>query len=363
MPVYKDEKKGTWYVKRRYKGWDGEIKNLMKRGFALKRDAIAWETEFMEKLSGALDMSFESFADVYKRDKDVRLKDSTWETKNNMLDKHIIPYFRNKAVREITSVDVIHWQNEMMKKKTEDGKRYSPTFLRSVHSQLSAVFNHAVRFYGLKENPAQIAGAMGESESNEMKIWSTEEYKKFSEAIMDKPLSFYVFEVLYWTGIRKGELLALTPADFDLDKGTLSVTKTLHRKNGEDVITSPKTPQSIRIVAIPKFLCDELKDYFKMVYDLDQSARAFPISSSFLSREMVRGSKLADVPQIRIHDLRHSHVSLLIQMGYSAVAIGKRVGHKSIDITFRYAHLFPNAQADMMSKLDEFRKEENGDER
>lgn len=170
--------------------------------------------------------------------------------------------------------------------------------------------------------------------------------------MMDKPISYYAFQMLYWTGIREGELLALTPADFDFEKGTVKISKTYQRIKGEDMITSPKTKKSNRTIQLPKFLCDEMQDYLKMLYDVGLEDRVFPITKSYLHREMDRGSKAAGVKGIRIHDLRHSHISLLIDMGFSAVAIADRVGHESIEITYRYAHLFPSKQKEMAIKLD-----------
>ena len=106
---------------------------------------------------------------------------------------------------------------------------------------------------------------------------------------------------------------------------------------------------------MPEFLAEELKDYIESIYGIDDDDRIFPISKSYLHHEMERGCKAAGVKKIRIHDIRHSHVSLLIDMGFSAVAIANRVGHESIDITYRYAHLFPTRQTDMADKLNNAR--------
>ena len=176
---------------------------------------------------------------------------------------------------------------------------------------------------------------------------------------MDKPQSYYAFEVLYWCGIREGELLALTAADFDLEKGLLSITKSYQRLKGRDIITDPKTPKSVRVIQMPQFLTEEVRDYFKSIYKLQPHDRIFPLTKSYLHHEMDRGSKIAGVKRIRIHDLRHSHVSLLIEMGFSALAIADRVGHESIDITYRYAHLFPTRQQEMADKLNMERGIEN----
>lgn len=137
-----------------------------------------------------------------------------------------------------------------------------------------------------------------------MQFWTKEEYLKFAECIMDKPRSYYAFELLYWTGIRSGELLALTPADFDFEKQTLRINKTFHRSKGQDIITTPKTAKSNRVVTMPPFLCEEMKDYLAMLYEVKPDERIFPITKSYLGHEMDRGSKAAGVKRIRVHDGR-----------------------------------------------------------
>ena len=209
----------------------------------------------------------------------------------------------------------------------------------------------------MKNNPAAIAGNMGSEQHKEMLFWTKEEYLKFSYAIMDKPRSFYAFEILYWCGIREGELLALTPSDFDFEKGNLSITKSYQRLKGKDVITAPKTPKSVRVIKMPQFLMDEIKDYIKTLYGIGPNDRIFEVTKYNLHHEMNRGAKQANVKRIRIHDLRHSHISLLIDMGFSAVAIADRVGHESIDITYKYAHLFPSKQTEMAEQLEMKRME------
>ena len=183
---------------------------------------------------------------------------------------------------------------------------------------------------------------------------------KFADAMMDKPVSYYAFEMLYWTGIRCGELLALTPKDFNFERQELTINKSYQRLNGRDVITTPKTKKSNRTVQMPDFLCTEMQEFFNMQYGLKRKDRIFNITKSYLHHEMDRGSKAAGVKRIRIHDLRHGAISLLIEMGFSALAIAERVGHENIDITYRYAHLFPTKQTEMANKLDVERME--GDE-
>ena len=97
-------------------------------------------------------------------------------------------------------------------------------------------------------------------------------------------------------------------------------------------------------------------ELFRIKSFLSLSIRIFTVTKSYLHREMDRGAKEAGVKRIRIHDLRHSHISLLIDMGFTALAIADRVGHESIDITYRYAHLFPTRQTEMADRLDMERK-------
>ena len=352
MAAFKNKTNGTWYVQFRYTDWKGERQQKLKRGFATKKEAQAWEREFLMQKQADVNMTFESFAQLYEKDMKPKLKLNTWLTKESIIQKKILPYFGKRKLSEITAKDVMDWQNVIRGLTDAKGKPYSPTYLKTVHNQLSALFNHAVRYYGLQVNPAAKAGNMGVEERREMLFWTKEEYLKFADAMMDKPLSYYAFEMLYWCGIREGELLALTPTDFDFEAGTVSISKSYQRHKGKDVITTPKTKKSNRVIKMPKFLCGEMEDYLKMFYSTGANERIFPVSKHYLHHEMDRGAKAAGVKRIRIHDLRHSHISLLIDMGFTALAIADRVGHESIDITYRYAHLFPTRQTEMADKLD-----------
>ena len=326
MAAFKDKKNGTWYVQFRYTDWTGERQQKLKRGFTTKREAQEWEREFLRTKRADPDMSFESFVKLYEQDIKPKIRLNTWLTKESVIESKILPYFKKRKLSEITPRDVLTWQNQMLKQKDKAGQPYSPTYLKNINNQLSAIFNHAVRFYGLHENPVRRAGAIGEKESEEMLFWTKEEFLQF-----------------------------ITPADFNFKEKTLRINKSYQRIKGEDVITPPKTKKSIRTITIPDFLCDEIQDYFKQFYSLPEDARVFPLSKHQLTRGMEYGCKQSGVKKIRIHDLRHSHVSLLINMGYSAVAIGNRVGHESVDITFRYAHMFPTVQKEMATKLNEER--------
>lgn len=357
MAAFKNEDNGTWYAMFRYTDWKGERKQKCKRGFSTKREALEWEQEFLRQKRADVDMTFESFVTLYEKDIKPRLKENTWLTKESIIQKKILPYFGQRKLSEITAKDVIAWQNEIRSQKDKNGRLLSSTYLKTIHNQLSAIFNHAVRYYDLRLNPAAKAGNMGTEERKEMLFWTKEEYQKFSDAMMDKPMSYYAFEMLYWCGIREGELLALTSEDFDFVKETVSINKSYQRLRGRDVVTTPKTKKSNRIIKLPQFLSSEMQEYLKMLYGAKPDHRIFPVTKHYLKHEMERGCKATGVKRIRIHDIRHSHVSLLIDMGFTALAIADRVGHESIDITYRYAHLFPSRQTEMAGKLNMERAE------
>ena len=259
MPAYKDKAKGTWYASFYYEDWTGKKVKKMKRGFPTKREALEWERTFLQQQTADLEMTFENFVAVYVADMKGRIKENTWGTKEHILYKKLVPYFGKRKMCDIHSKEVIAWQNEMLGYRDKNGKPYSPVYLKTLHNQLSAVFNHAVRHYNLKVNPAAQAGNMGKPKGREMLFWTKAEYLKFAEAMMDKPLSYYAFEMLYWCGVREGELLALTPGDFDFEKQTVTISKSYQRIKGKDVITDPKTPKSNRVIQMPAFLCEEMR--------------------------------------------------------------------------------------------------------
>lgn len=352
MPIYKDEQKGTWYISVRYKNWKGENSRKLKRGFKTKKEAQEYERTFLLKESKNLNMLFKNFVELYLKDCSQRIKLNTLQTKEYIIESKILPYLAEKKINEIKASDIIEWQNIMLAYRNDKGEPFSPCYLKTLHNQLSSIFNHAVRFYDLQNNPARIVGNMGKEKGKEIMFWTKEEYLKFSESMMNKDISFHAFEILYWCGLRLGELLALTSKDFNFDKETITISKSYQRIKGEDITTSPKTEKSNRIVVMPHFLAEEMKDYINRLYGCKGGDRLFPISKSYLHHEMERGCKETGVKKIRIHGLRHSHVSLLIEMGFDAVAIADRVGHESIDITYRYAHLFPSKQGKIATGLN-----------
>ena len=134
MGAYKD-KNGTWFASARYKNWAGEAKRKMKRGFPTKREALAWEREFIAKNNGNLEMTFESFYELYKNNLQNRLRENTWRTKSGIVEKKILPYFGSKRICDIKPIDVLRWQNIMIEFRDKNSMPYSPMYLKTIHNQ------------------------------------------------------------------------------------------------------------------------------------------------------------------------------------------------------------------------------------
>lgn len=351
MPTYKYQNTQgqiLWRAVFNYKDWTGEIKQKCKRGFKTQKEAKQWELKFLAESQADLEMEFGEFVKIYMNDKKAKLKQRTIENKKYILDTHILPYVKNLSVSQITPAIIIKWQNEMMQ------KGYSEAYLYMLHKEFNAVLNHAVKYYGLKDNPCRKVGKMGNSKSKSINFWTVDEYKAVSNVLKERDdyVYYVLFDVLFYTGVRVGEALALNKNDFDFETNTLSVTKTYYRRNRMDYITKPKTEQSIRIVTVPQFLMDEVKELLERTYGYEAENRIFGMTVEAVQHKIKRVAELAKVKRIRVHDLRHSHISMLIEKGVAPLAIAERVGH-DVQITLSvYAHLYPNKQKEIADMLE-----------
>lgn len=355
--VYAVQENGTWTLRcivQQVFGGRGAI--LLAAIFTLA--CLTTCVGLINPISQFFSILFKNFVEIYLESMEHRIKENTLMTKQNIFYHHIVPYLGEMKLDEITPKDIIHWQNQVMK-----DNNYKQTYLKAIHNQLSALFNYAVRFYGLKSNPARLAGNMGIEEVDETKFWTKEEYLTFSRAMMNKEESYHAFEILYWCGIRLGELLALTTENFDFEKKTLRINKSYQHIKGKDVITTPKTRKSNRVLTLPDFLAEEMQDYISRLPYLKVDDRIFTITKSGLHHEIDRGCRETGVKRIRVHDLRHSHVSMLIEMGFSAVNIANRVGHEIVKVTYRYAHMFPNKDLMIAKKLNISRNGEKDEQK
>lgn len=354
MTITKNQK-GLWDVQFYYEDWRGKRIKKHKRNFQTKKEAKEWVNQFIVQQSRDLNMDFESFVKIYWEDMEQRLRENTMRSKRYIVELKILPYFGKKKIAEITAVDVRKWQNTLLQ------KGYSQTYLKTINNQLNAIFNYAVKYYDLNRNPCGQAGSMGKSRADEMNYWTLEEFQLFLEGVKDKTISYYAFLTMYWTGIRVGELLAITLADLDLENRSLVISKSLQRIDGKDIVTEPKTEKSKRVIPLPDFLVEELRGYIGRLYGIMPQDRMFIVTKSYLEKEMARGIKVSGVKKIRLHDLRHSHASLLIsKLGAQPKLVADRLGHEKITTTLQtYSHLYPDQGRELADQLNIFREKEN----
>lgn len=355
LPAYKDKERGTWYCSFYYVDYAGKRQHKKKRGFTREKDAKAWEREFLLKESHDCNMQFESLVNLYFEDMQQRLRPTTIANKKSMVHSKIVPYFGAKPVNEIVPVDIRKWQNELKAARDEKGEPFKPTYLRSIHSQLSTIFNYAVKFYHLSSNPCHVSGTMGKKKAGKMAIWTVDQFNVAMEHVPDWGKRV-AFKIMFWNGLRIGECLALTPADI-LPTKAVRVSKTYHREHGEDLAGPPKTENSNRKSPMTDFLYDEVKRYITALYGIGKHDRIFYFTKSTLNKALTAAAAAAGLPPIRVHDLRHSHAAMLVEAGCSIVLVAERLGDTVEVAMSTYSHLYPEKQEEIVNMLNGF---ENG---
>lgn len=344
MPVYYDVNTRTWFCKFYFSDYTGAKKQKLKRGFALQKEAKAWERDFLERQQGSPSMSFAALADLYFEDMRCRLRPGSYLGKENIFKNHMLPYFGGRAVDSITPADVRLWQNAIIE------KGYSLAYQDRLSSALSTFFNYAVRFYGLRSNPCELAGHIGRRVRS-MSFYTLEEYRRLSAAVSD-PVAAVALDLLFFGGFRFGELLALTFSDLDFVKNEISISKTATRSGGALVVGPPKTKNGARVVPMPAAVMAALSAYCGRVYSPEPDQAVFGFSKTFISGNMKRAAAAVGLPSVRIHDLRHSHVSMLVDLGFSAFVIADRIGDTVQMVNSTYGHLYPERKGAVASRLD-----------
>lgn len=353
MPAYKDDKTGRWYCKFNYKDYKDNIKQKKKSGFERKKDAETWERDFLKASQGQPTMLFSDFLEIYKKDNYPQLRLRTQQTKNERY-KRVLPTFGNMPLDNISPLDVRKWQNSMI------SEGLSSKYIGSIQNEFSTVLNHAVKFYGLKENPIHKVGKV--KVPNEMPIpmrfWTLEEFKEVYQYIDDIKAKTAI-NLLYWTGIRKGELLALRWSCIDFDNKTLMIESSLQRIKGKDIITPTKTYET-RVLTLADTTINILRDYKNKVYKPKDTDLVFNREKRFIENGIKQGvdkandeNKSKKIARIHVHGLRHSHASYLINHGVNIVLISKRLGHKNTSITLdTYSHFYPLADDRMVEMMN-----------
>ena len=270
-------------------------------------------------------------------------------TQKPMIETKILPYFKDLPISKIDSLKVREWQTTLI----NDENHYEQTYLKVIHNQMSAIMNYAVEYYNLPKNPAK--KSMGKKQAENMQFWTVNEFQTFIKTTEDDMTVNTIFNLFFFSGIREGELLALTLNDFDFDKNTVSITKTYARVKGKDIIQPPKTKKSNRVVSLPPDIMNKVKEYSTHIYGYKPKQRLFCYTKGNLHRWMTKYCEKSGVKRIRIHDLRHSHASLLVEKNVPIKAISERLGHEDVQTTLNtYSHLYPQKQDEIANLLSAF---------
>lgn len=348
----KKMKNGTWHIQYRWVDWTGKARKSDKNGFKTKREAEDWVRHFLIEQSSDPSMTLSEFYHIYTQDMSKRLRVTTMSNKDYIMQDKILPYFGKTAINEITPAKIRQWQGVML------SKGFKPTYLKTVNNQLSCIMNYAVRFYHLRSNPCHAAGSMGKNHADERPYWTIDEFNLFLQAVDDKRDSWVAFQILFYSGIRIGECLAVKVNDFNFEAHTMRIDESLARLKGKTYVTPPKTESSIRTVVIHQELCDIVSEYISTLYKPKPDRRLFEDKTkSYFEHEFRRGIKATGLPEITIHCLRHSHASMLIQQGFNPQEIAKRLGHAKVTTTIEtYCHASRDAQERIAVRMEEIAK-------
>lgn len=355
MSVKKDPERGTFYCEFRYRDHMNISQRKKKRGFKTKKEAKEWEINFLSTVSlKAENIIFKELVRLYMEDIKNRIKTSTYIRKEKIIKDKLISFFGEMLIGNITPLIIRNWQNEELK------NNYKKSYFLTIQKELSAVFNYASKFYNLRENPLKKAGLVRDSpllkEKEDIKIWSPEEFNIFIENVSNIEM-YTLFNLLYYTGARIGEILALNIKDIDLYDNKIKITKSYQKIKKKEYITPPKTRASVRTIGIPKFLSEIIKNYTDKLYDVENMQRIFNISRTNIHKIKNITVKKSNLKNIRLHDFRHSHASLLINEGVNIVAISKRLGHESIKMTLdTYSHLMDESEDKLIFALDKIKR-------
>lgn len=358
MSVAKNPKTGKWYCKFYYKDYTGKRMQKKKEGFAKKGEAQEWEKDFRARNEGKEQITFKQAYEMYIADGETRYKKMTTQFRKDRFKAYTALY--DMPLTEITPTVIRRWQNEYLLQKDESGEQmlFRKNTIWGTNKQLSAFFNWACKFCGLDRNPVRNAGTLVvnkllEKPKHERKIWKVEDFQRFIYSI-ERDDYHLIYSILFWCGLRRGEVLGLHYEDVDLEHAVLFVKRNVTPQG----IDTPKTPTSTRQVSIPKVVLEELTDYVNKSFIHSSNQPLFDLSPVRITAAFLEFQRKIDMePLIPLHCLRHSHASMLIDMGFGADVVGDRLGHKDASMVMQvYGHLYAERREEVVNKIDDMMK-------
>lgn len=348
MAVYREG--NSWYFITRVTLQNGEVKQIKRRGFDTKREARLAEAE-LELLYESMEydqeyVSFSFVANEYLEWYKKRRKLSSYTKISSIVRVHLIPHFGNKLLHRIKPRDITRYQDDLI------DAEYAASHIKKIHTTLSAIFGYAIKQEYTKENPASVAGNVELEDNKHMNYWTLEEFKEFISHV-DDPMYYALFMTLYYSGMRKGELLALTWSDVDFEQSTINVDKTEYNRQ----ITTTKTKASQRVILMPRHimvLISKIKPRKAKTNHVVFGELNTSISTSTLDVRYAEYIKKSGVKRIRLHDFRHSHASYLINKGAVISMVAARLGHSDVATTLNtYGHLYPSTEKEAVLAMED----------
>lgn len=329
-------------------------------GFARKKDAEVGYRKFMEeyeanKISFDLDKQRMTFLDLYneyikyikQRNKESTVFDYIVKAKN-----HLIPYFKDYRVKNISPKIILTWQSTI--------DHFSYNYKCHLRDCLSGMLTYAEKYYDIPNQLRKVDNFKNKEIKKEMSVWTPQELQQVLDHIDKTEPQIEVFlYTLFYTGCRKGELLAVQDSDWNFKNGSLTINKSVTRKVNDAYwkVTTPKNLSSNRIIKVPQFVLDMVNNLidYKKSNNIDGNFTFFgsrPIPETNIDRKLKNACEKANIKQIRLHDFRHSHASYLISQGATIVSVAKRLGHSSITQTLNtYSHLMKGDEEKLIDLL------------
>ncbi|MGD6778796.1 tyrosine-type recombinase/integrase [Sutcliffiella horikoshii] len=347
MPVYKDKERDTWYYKTRYKDMYGKSKQKLKRGFGKRREAVLAEADFLASIQDAFSDNV-TLDEVFEHNISYKsYKDKTIRRRTHEYIRHIKPRFGHLKIKEITTQQVLEFQKYL------SGELKSLESARTIFANFKVLINHAKKFFNLRRDPTLQVPAMPRGKKK-VDFIKREEFDVRVEAI---DMHYYkeLTILMFYTGLRVGEAMAIKWVDVDLDNREIDINKawSLNEKKEGPV----KTAASEAVIPIPRVVVDMMtkikKESAEKIYGFTEEYYVFGGMKPYHYNHYHKKYK-EFFPDLRIHSLRHSFAAYLINKGVDIYLVKELMRHENIKETAdTYGHLYVERKHSAMSVFDD----------
>lgn len=362
---YQTTKGETRYLVMLEVGENGKRKQKKKMGFKTKKEANAFLVEAQNDINKGTyiepsKLTFKDFIEDWFHNIKKKSLRRAAENYQIYLEKYILVFFEdNVPLGRLNGTNIQKFINVM------HDKGYSPSTIKRAYNIISSSLDYAVNHNLILKNVAKTA-TLPKADKQEMQVWNEEEVTHFLKVAKEDP-NYILFSLALQTGMRQGEILGLRWKDIDIENKTLTIKQVLSH-DGKELLSGAKTNAGNRAISLSDSIISDLKKHRSKIlqeklvqgkYYIDNdlvncTSLGTPLNPSNVRRTFNRLIKKADISQIRFHDLRHTHATLLLSKGVHVKVISERLGHSNIKITLEtYSHVLPTMQQEAANKLNE----------